>query len=478
MSNRYDYVVVGGGPSGLSASWYLAKNNKKVLIIDKNTNLGGAHRVMRINSHNEKTNMFSEHSPRVYNYGYSAYIEMLKDMGMNFYDLYKSTPYSIVTLGLIVLSKMKIREMILMIYGYFRYISVGADFPTHNFMTYHNFSVSGYNTIDRVCRLIDGAGSDRVSLSELFASVDLSTFNGFCLPTQPSDEGVMKNIESKLRSKGVDILKNAEILSVNVHNNRAMSLKIRTEGENSKLTGFDNIVMAILPSQLEKILNNSDENFKRVFGDQKSFKEFVISNKYETYPSLVFFWKKNTPFKTSWGFPAGEWGVINIVVSDVFIDSDHRIMSITLAKPNDRNQDGLTFYEHLKIKGETETAYEILKQIRTVDANLPTFNDFYFNPNKEEDSGFVNFDNVEVKFTTNSDNIFWIGCHNDPKIKLTTLEKAVRSGIQFVNEHLKLKPKISFPEPLLLNKILYPLLYPLIIMFRIIYYFYSTIFEK
>ena len=37
----YDYIIVGAGLGGLSAGINLAKNNKKVLIIEKNSLPGG-----------------------------------------------------------------------------------------------------------------------------------------------------------------------------------------------------------------------------------------------------------------------------------------------------------------------------------------------------------------------------------------------------------------------------------------------------
>ena len=38
---NYDVIIIGGGHNGLVASSYLSKKGKKVLVIEKNKNLGG-----------------------------------------------------------------------------------------------------------------------------------------------------------------------------------------------------------------------------------------------------------------------------------------------------------------------------------------------------------------------------------------------------------------------------------------------------
>ena len=56
----YDYIIVGAGPTGLTLALYLAKLNKKIIVIEKENTIGGIHRVKRENG------LFTEHGPRIY----------------------------------------------------------------------------------------------------------------------------------------------------------------------------------------------------------------------------------------------------------------------------------------------------------------------------------------------------------------------------------------------------------------------------
>ena len=42
MNSKYDAIVVGGGHNGLVTACYLAKANKKVLVLEKGDEFGGA----------------------------------------------------------------------------------------------------------------------------------------------------------------------------------------------------------------------------------------------------------------------------------------------------------------------------------------------------------------------------------------------------------------------------------------------------
>ena len=79
---NYDLVIVGAGPSGLALAQCLRNTYNKILIIDKESEIGGCHRVRRVDT------IFTEHGPRIYSNTYKNFQMLLKDMDN---DFYKST---------------------------------------------------------------------------------------------------------------------------------------------------------------------------------------------------------------------------------------------------------------------------------------------------------------------------------------------------------------------------------------------------
>jgi flavin-dependent dehydrogenase len=57
----YDLVIVGAGPAGLALAHTSSSLYRRILIIDKELEIGGCHRVKR-----DVDGLFTEHGPRIY----------------------------------------------------------------------------------------------------------------------------------------------------------------------------------------------------------------------------------------------------------------------------------------------------------------------------------------------------------------------------------------------------------------------------
>ena len=83
MNKYYDYIIIGGGPTGLTLALYLSKYNKKVAIVEKEDQIGGCHSVKRVNG------LFSEHGPRIYIDNYYVFSDILKkELNTSFTELF------------------------------------------------------------------------------------------------------------------------------------------------------------------------------------------------------------------------------------------------------------------------------------------------------------------------------------------------------------------------------------------------------
>ena len=79
---EYDYIIIGGGPTGMTLAWLLEDESRKILLLEKENELGGCHRVHRVNGY------FSEHGPRIYTTAYVMFIELLKDLEIDFSEYF------------------------------------------------------------------------------------------------------------------------------------------------------------------------------------------------------------------------------------------------------------------------------------------------------------------------------------------------------------------------------------------------------
>ena len=200
---NYDYIIVGGGPTGMTLSWILSSYGKKVLLVEKENSLGGCHRVQRVDGY------FSEHGPRVYSDSYLYFIDILNDMGLDFkelFTLYKFNLSNIDNQTIFSLSKTEkfslLKAFILMSFD----INYGKKKSIKQFMVEHNFKPNSIDYIERLCRLTDGASADDYTLFQFLQLLNQQYFYEIYQPRKPNDKGLMKLWTDKLIENKVKIL--------------------------------------------------------------------------------------------------------------------------------------------------------------------------------------------------------------------------------------------------------------------------------
>ena len=214
---KYDIVIVGGGPSALALAQACSSINKKILIIEKESSIGGCHRVRRVPiKHNNKIEYaFTEHGPRVYSSSYKVFINLLQDMNLSFNDLFTEYNFNITNIGgKTIWSTLSTSEIIKFIIAFFNSVFItdyGKNISVLDFVTFNNFSKASMDFVDRICRLTDGATSNNYTLFEFLQLFNQQTFYKLYQPRVPNDIALFKLWQDQLQLKGVDFVLNTEI---------------------------------------------------------------------------------------------------------------------------------------------------------------------------------------------------------------------------------------------------------------------------
>jgi hypothetical protein len=220
----------------------------------------------------------NEHSPRVYFSSFINFIHLLDDMNItegtkgkfdNIFRKYKTINK--------INNGLTIKEMYYIIKTYTKLLlddNYGLDISTNSFLTNYNFNVKSKDYIDRICRLTDGADSSRYSLNQFLQLLNQNLLYSLYQPRKPNDKLLLKHIHDCLmRTNNIDIMLNCEVTQLNYDSSNNKITNITTS---RGIIEGKNIILAIAPRSLLKILDNS--NLTDIFID--NFKDWTIKTSY------------------------------------------------------------------------------------------------------------------------------------------------------------------------------------------------------
>lgn len=446
---KYDYVIIGGGPTGLALGWYLGKINKKVIIVEKESELGGCHRVQRVEG------LFTEHGPRVYSDAYINYIELLNEMGIKFDDLYTLYSFNLSNIGDKTILDIKFYEIFSFILAFIQ-LSINTEYGKNITMRRHMerflFTVKTMDYIDRVCRLTDGATIDNYTLFQFLQLVNQQIFYKLYQPKLPNDRGLLKLWEEKLlQFKNIDIVLNQEVLEIKKTNNIITSIVcIDKISKNRYEIEGDNFILAIPPRPLINILNNSI-HIQDAFGEIKDMVKWSKNNSYFDYIPVTMHFKDKINLPKRWGFPNSDWGLAYIVMTDYMKFNDpiekensKTVISTCITYPEEKSQRINKTAHECDIQ---EIYNEVLYQMRLAYPNLPLPDKMIISPQVYKDNDkkmWINNDtayvltnnkNTHIKFESDKyKNLYNCGTHNGKSnYYFTSMESAVSNAKYLAN---------------------------------------------
>jgi hypothetical protein len=445
----YDYIIVGGGPTGLTLAWILAKENKDVLLIEANKELGGCHRVDRVDG------LFAEHGPRVYSDAFLNFSFLLEKMDLNFDDIF--TKYNV--------DLSKIGNQTKYSFSTFEYISFIREFlnlslfPNYSrnismkkFMEKNNFSKNSMDYIERLCRLTDGATTEKYTLFQFLQLINQQSLYSLYQPKLPNDRGlIFLWQEALIKTNKVDFLIQYEVTKLFVDNlNLINSVEVQNIGMAKGFTvNCKNCILTIPPKPLVKLLNNS-LRAKDAFGNISALNQWSHKNSYFHYIPITIHFKEKLNLPKMQGFPKSEWGLAFVILSNYmkFNDKVEQDYSNTVISTcitfTDRKS---SYIGKTADECEMHEIYnEVYRQLKLSIKNLPIPYRMITSPQVKKDinSGtWINYDTAFVSTTkynnidSHSDlikNLYSVGTHNGNSLYyFTSIESAVQNAIVFAH---------------------------------------------
>ena len=478
---KYDYVIIGGGPCGLTTALYLSKIGKKCCIIDKNKTLGGCHRVTRVEG------LFTEHGPRIYSSAYLNFKQLLTHLETDFEELFTRYKFNISSIQNQTLSNFTIREKLLIGKELLELV-VGTNkqileiTSVKDYAVQHKFTQDAQDYMDRLCRLTDGAGYDKYTMYQFLQLINQNFFYNLYQPKFPNDIKLFLLWEQKLLDQGVDIYKNNEVRGVHLDSQKTVDIR-EVGGEAIQTLETDNVVCCIPPKQFMRIAPYCVIDNWGVH-NRVNMREWSEFNSYINDIPISFHWDEKIKLPKVWGFPKDDWGVAFIVLTD-YMNADMNkgtVISTCVTKQNSKSRfTNKTMHE----SNEKEIIEEVFRQLKLSFPDISMYNNALIHPNVkrvkdewvEDDTAFVN--TYKARYVKSSHpsvpGFYFVGTQNGLSYyNFTSMESAITNAMFFVKE---LEPerfkKLEVHKPTELVHLLRIMLVVIILMS--VYYFTKDI---
>ena len=451
----YDLVIVGAGPAGLALAHTTSSIYRRVLIIDKEKEIGGCHRVKR-----NSDGMFTEHGPRIYLSTYYNFFNLLNELGLEIEDVFVNYKYSFFDIAYTkILPYYNFYEIIMLTLAYLMFFindEYGKDISLYEYLRGRGFSHKVIDMFDRLCRFTDGGNVYSYSLNKILKLIDSMLLLKIYQPKSPLDIVLFSTWKKFLSNRGVDFMLGSHITDYDIQNNNVEIITLNN-GEKIKC---GKIVFAVPPVALLNIIKY-EEGLRNTFGNYNDFERWVDKTKYIDYISITYHFKEKLKLPYINGLSLDtEWGIGLINLSDFMDNIEDGYSTVLSSAVSICNRNSNYTYK----KANECTNDELIK-----DPNN------YYNVHKNKweckDNAYFNVYNEKyIPFESSINNLYNLGTHNGKSyISYTTIESAVSNAIYLAGElYPEVNSKYTIYKGITGKNILMVII---IIIFVLLYYF-------
>lgn len=444
---KYDYTIIGAGPTGLAIAWILSQYNKTVLVIDREDTIGGCHRVRRVDDY------FTEHGPRIYSTIYLNTKILLEKMNMKFDDYFTKYDFNFTTIGGSTIQNMPFKELFWFGIEFIKLMfndKYSKSVTCDEFMNKHNFSEETKDYIDRICRFTDGAGANKYTLYEFLQLANQNFGYQVLQPVNPNDIGLFNDMQRNMENTNkIHFMMDSQVTQLINDDNGISDIIVRSNNGSLQIK-TNNVIIATPPSNLIDILGNSGPQIKNAFGNYDTLQEWTIKNKYNAYISIVYHWDKELDLPKVWGFPSSEWGIAYIVLTDYMNFKNTNSKTVISAVISIFDVLSNTINKIPDECTEQELIEETFRQLKISYPNLkePTSAimspGVYWDDNKsmwisQDDAYMITTDiskDYTIKFQSDLyNNLYSVGTHSGHSIySITSMESAITNAFAFCHQ--------------------------------------------
>jgi hypothetical protein len=426
----YNYAIYGGGPTGLVLSYIIALNGYKVVLIEKEKDLGGCWRTEWL-----EDKYLSEHSPRVLFPNDNDIIKILDHFGMDMdKELSKKSPSGTGVMSIIkyMLTRLSLLD-ILKLAPVFLFGGTG-DLTVTEWCDQNNISKDGVRAL-RTLSVVLANSPDKLLMSELFGDETMKSI--FSVGNKYSSMSQFVNhdkwiqiFESKLIELGVTIYKNTELLEL-----KRSSLEINkiTKAilKSGEFVNADNHILTLPPVAFYNLLKGSqiENNWMPI----DKLKDWTLDSYYASIGFQLHF-KEKQPFPDEWCWSCeNDYDLIVVNVSKYtdMISKDPNIKSVwsctVVSTGNNVEKWGKTINQ-LELDTILKDCLEILKVNPYKVTVYPGLHK-QFGEYVSRDTSFSLGKTGVIPYKGKAENLYTVGPHNISGI--TSIGKASKVAIMF-----------------------------------------------